>query len=66
MSHGNRAHSAFKPIPKMEQDRKVKVDYNGEICTVHFGINSIQRKILKKIHSKKRRQYFKKMDTMPT
>lgn len=64
-SHNGEACSAFKRVPLMEQDRKIKVDYNGVINTVHFGINSTQRKIIKKRHNKKRRQFFKTID-LPT
>jgi len=61
-SHNRRSHSALKSVPKMAQDNRVVVTFNDENYTLHTGYNSVARRVIKKMHKKKRRQLFKQRD----
>lgn len=58
-STNGRAHSALKSVPKMEKDHKVTQILDGIAYTFHEGYNSVMRRLIKKRHKKKRRQYFR-------
>lgn len=58
-SHSRKSHSVLKSVPIMERDHKVTQIINGEEYSFHEGYNSIMRQEIKKMHRKKRRQFFK-------
>lgn len=58
--HSRISFPIHKSVPLMEADHKILREYNGEPYSIHVGFNSVQRKLFKKMHKKKRRQFFKK------
>jgi len=52
------SHSALKSVPKMGELRKVKKVINGEVYMLPEGCGSGTRQVIKKMHKKKRRQFF--------
>lgn len=59
-SHNRTSHSVLKSVPKMENKRKVTHTFkDGTECTLYEGYGTESRRLIKKMHKKKRRQIFK-------
>lgn len=58
-SHNRKSHSILKSVPRMERDHKVTQIINEEKYSFHEGYSSLMRQEIKKMHKKKRRQFFK-------
>ncbi len=62
-SHGTSAHSAYKSVPKMKKKVKKTIHFkDGTEFDTYEGFGSVERQVFKKLHKKKRRQYFKNED----